>query len=184
MSEVEAMPTPAAPMKPARSARFIEGVLMRCQQDKGLAARLRRADNPNTEYQCWELLAVYGIDLEKPFERLPYAAVVAAMSRAKADRNGTLKLGRAMARCYEEGQESAQAKAKLRRLLACTDTGEACRILRGLLTLIDSRVPEPLDYIRLLEQLLRFHWHPQRVKAQWAQEFYGRSDQAIAGEAS
>tara|TARA_R110001583_G_scaffold60475_2_gene179641 strand:- start:4041 stop:4598 length:558 start_codon:yes stop_codon:yes gene_type:complete len=183
MSEVDAIPAPTeAAAPPSKAARFVDGVLKRCQQDKGLAARLRRADNPSTEYQSWELLAAYNIDLEKSYERLPYAAVGSAMSRAKAERNGSMKLGQAIARCYDDGQESAQAKAKLRRLLACSDTGEACRILRGILTLIASRVSPPLDYARLLTQLLRFHWQPEKIKAQWAQEFYGRNSESAVKE--
>jgi CRISPR system Cascade subunit CasB len=39
------------------------------------------------------------------------------------------------------------------------------------LTLIDSKVSQPLDYVRLLRQL-RFFGH--RTKTQWAQEFYGQ----------
>lgn len=53
---------------------------------------------------------------------------------------------------------------------------ELCRILRPVLALIDSRVPQPLDYIRLLQQLRRFAWDAQQVKSQWAQEFYGRTE--------
>lgn len=156
-----------------RVERFVNNVIQRCQEDKGLAARLRRADNPATEYQSWELLATYGIDLEKDWERLPFATVAAAIAKAKFGRNGNLALGRAIVTSYEDGRESAQAKARLRRLLACDDLSELCRILRPLFSLIDSKVGQPLDYSRLLRQLQRFAFDAQRVKAQWAQEFYG-----------
>jgi CRISPR system Cascade subunit CasB len=160
-----------------KATRFVEGVMARCANDKGLAARLRRADNPNTEYQSWELLAAFNIDLEKEYERRPYAVISAGIARSKFDKNGELRLGQAIASCYnnggDNGKESAQAKARLRRLLACSDTSEVCRILRPLLALIRSKVSQPLDYARLLNQLLSFHWQPERTKAQWAQEFYG-----------
>jgi CRISPR system Cascade subunit CasB len=160
-----------------KAARFVDGVMARCASDKGLAARLRRADNPNTEYQSWELLASFNIDLEKEYERLPYAVVSAAIARSKFEKNGRLKFGQAIASCYsnggDSGNESAQAKARLRRLLACGDTSEVCRILRPLFALIGSKVSQPLDYARLLKQLLGFYWQPERIKAQWAQEFYG-----------
>ncbi|MHB0765394.1 type I-E CRISPR-associated protein Cse2/CasB [Stutzerimonas sp. NM35] len=159
---------------PAREERFISGVIQRCQQDKGLAARLRRADNPATEYQSWELLAGYGIDLEDEWQRLPFATVAAAIAKAKSERNGVLSLGRAIAACYVDGRESSQAKARLRRLLACDDLAELCRILRPLFSLIDSKAGQPLDYLRLLRQLRRFGFAGQQVKAQWAQEFYGQ----------
>jgi len=165
-----------------REARFVSGVLQQCQQDKGLAARLRRADNPATEYQSWELLAAYGIDLEREYQRLPFVTVAAAMAKAKAERNGSLTLGRAIAACYEDGRESSQAKARLRRLLACSDLQEVSRILRSLFSLIDSKAGQPLDYIRLLGQLRSFPFNDQQIKAQWAQEFYGQPVGADAGE--
>lgn len=167
---------------PSREERFVAGVLKLCAENKGTAARLRRADNPATEYQSWELLAAYGIDLEQERERLPFVSVAAAIAKAKAERNGSLGLGRAIAACYESGNASDQAKARLRRLLACDDLPELCRILRPLLSLIDSKVGQPLDYIRLLRQLRRFQFNAQQVRAQWAQEFYGQA--VDAGEES
>lgn len=178
------MPTEPQPAA-SREARFVAFVLAALQKDKGMAARLRRADNPNTEYQSWEFLAGFGIDLEKEYQRLPFVTVAAAMAKAKASSNGSLRLGQAIAQCYSDGAKSDQAKAKLRRVLACDDVPELCRILRPVLTLIESRVPQPLDYIRLLDQLRRFHWDAQKIKAQWAQEFYGqRSEDKQPEEAS
>lgn len=162
--------------------RFVSGVIQQCQQDKGLAARLRRADNPATEYQSWELLASYNIDLEYEQQRLPFVTVAAAIAKAKTERNGLLSLGQGIAACYEDGRESTQAKARLRRLLACDDLPELCRILRPLFSLIDSKAAQPLDYLRLLKQLRRFSFNGQQVKAQWAQEFYGQPF-SKAGEA-
>lgn len=156
------------------SARFVNGVIKKCSQDKGIAARLRRGDNPATEFQTWEFLAAYGVDLERDHQRLPFVTVAAAIAKAKAEKNGSTTLGASLAACYDNGRESDQAKAKLRRLLACSDLDEACRILRPMLSLINSKVGLPLDYIRLLEQLRRFSFNHQMVKAQWAQEFYGQ----------
>ena len=161
--------------QPSREERFVAGVLRLCAENKGMAARLRRADNPATEYQSWELLAAYGIDLEQEHERLPFVSVAAAIAKAKAVHNGSLGLGRAIANCYEEGNVSDQAKARLRRLLACDDLMELCRILRPAFSLIDSKTGKGLDYIRLLRQLRRFSFNAQQVRAQWAQEFYGQA---------
>jgi|SRR5690625_215778 len=159
----------------SRDQRFVEIVTERCQNDKGLAARLRRADNPATEYQSWELLGWFGVNLEKDYERLPFVTVAAAIAKSKCERNGSLTLGRAIASCYDDGRESSQAKARLRRLLACSELSEACRILRPILTLINSKVGQPLDYVRLLRQLRFFGFESgQRTKVQWAQEFYGQ----------
>ena len=168
--------------KLGREQRFVSGVIQQCQQDKGLAARLRRADNPATEYQSWELLASYDIALEHEQQRLPFVTVAAAIAKAKTERNGVLSLGQGIAACYEDGRDSTQAKARLRRLLACDDLSELCRILRPLFSLIDSKAARPLDYLRLLKQLQRFSFNGQQIKAQWAQEFYGQPA-SNAGEA-
>lgn len=176
--------SPAVPGKSqAREQRFVETVIDRCQKDKGLAARLRRADNPAMEYQSWELLGCFGVDLEKDCERLPFVTVAAAIAKSKAERNGSLQLGQAIALCYKDKANDDQAKSRLRRLLACTDLAEVCRILRPVLALINSRVSQPLDYVRLLGQLRFFGAESgQRTKTQWAQEFYGQSAQAQSEE--
>lgn len=172
MQEAQATPPPNKPK--SSDEKFVDTVIAQCLKDKGLAARLRRADNPAMEYQSWELLgslSYLGIDLEVDYKRIPYVTVASAIAKAKAERNGTLSLGRAIAACYEDGRDSAQAKARLRRLLASSELAEVCRLLRPVLTLIDSKVGQPVDYIRLLRQL-RFFGH--RTKTQWAQEFYGQ----------
>lgn len=160
---------------PSRDQRFVEAILQRCAKDKGLAARLRRADNPATEYQSWEVLGALGIDLEKDYQRLPYVTVAATIAKSKAASNGKVSLGRAIAACYEGGRDSNQAKVRLRRLLACDELSEVCRILRPILTLIDSKTGQPLDFVRLLKQLRNFPFYAQSIKAQWAQEFYGQT---------
>ena len=164
---------------PSRDQRFVEAILQRCAKDKGLAARLRRADNPATEYQSCEVLGALGIDLERDYQRLPYVTVAAAIATPKAAANGKLALGRAIASCYDDGRENSQAKARLRRLLACDELAEACRILRPILALIDSKVGQPIDFVRLLGQLRNFPYHPQSIKAQWAQEFYGQAAEPV-----
>lgn len=171
---MEAVKTESTTPGEAREVRFVNAIIKRCEQDKGLAARLRRADNPATEYQSWDLLATYGVDLEKERERLPFVTVAAAIAKAKAQQNGKVTLGKALAACYDDGRESNQAKARLRRLLACTEISELVRHLRPVLTLINSKSGQGLDYHRLLKQLRSFSFDPQRIKAQWAQEFYNQ----------
>jgi len=167
----------------SREERFVEYVLAGIQKDKGLAARLRRADNPATEFQSWDVLAGFGIDLENAAQRLSYATVAAAMARAKAAGNGNMRLGEAIAACYGDVQDS-QAQTKLRRVLTCDNVPELCRILRPVLTLIESRIAGmSLDYARLLRQMSRFAWDAQAVRAEWAQEFYGRVRDTAGREA-
>ena len=156
-----------------RCASFVYFIIERIGKDKGCLAALRRADNPATEYQSWEYLAAFNIDLSKSFERLPYATIAAAIAKAEIKNNGTARIGLAIAKCYKDGSSSDQAKAKLRRLLACNSVEEACRILRPLFSLIDAKSLCSLDYITLLRDLIKFHWDSQLIKSRWAQSFYG-----------
>lgn len=169
----------------SKSLPFVDYIISRCLADNGMRAALKRADNPATEYQSWEVLAGFNIDLERENKRLPYATIAAAIARTKAEKNGVATIGQAIARCYEDGNakgnESDQAKVKLRRLLACDTVPEVCRILRPLLRLIESKGNAALNYARLLDDLLWFgrEESQQRIKARWAQDFYGKS---VAGE--
>lgn len=161
----------------SKSQSFVEYIIKRCQADKGVRAALRRADNPATEYQSWEVLAGFNINLEYANQRLPYATIAAAIARDEVDQNGSLGIGLAIARCYEDGNASDQARAKLRRLLACDSVPEACRIIRPLFSLIAARGALKLNYAKMLDDLLWFgrEENQNRIKARWAQDFYGRT---------
>jgi len=139
-------------------------------KDHGFAAALRRADNEATEYQSWEILSSW-CNLEKEWQRLPYALVGAAIAKAKPGADGYLGIGQAIAKCYEEGNQSDQAKARLRRLLACKTVQEACSILRPILGLASSKGAK-IKYSKLLDDLIRFN--PEYTLSRWAQDFYGR----------
>ena len=158
--------------KSSRNEKFVKFVMERItQKDNGAVAALKRANNPATEYQSWEYLARF-VDIDKEYERLPFAAIGSAVAKAKVEQNGTVKIGQAIARCYVDGNQSDQAKAKLRRLLACETTEEVCRVLRPLFSLISSKGCISLDYVSLLDNLSYFNFNSQRVKSQWAQDFY------------
>lgn len=161
----------------SKSLAFVDYIIDRCQADNGLCAAIKRADNPATEYQSWEILAGFHINLEYENQRLPHATIAAAIARAKAEKNGTARIGQAIAGCYEDGNASDQAKAKLRRLLACDSVPEACRLLRPLFSLIESKGNSTLNYASLLDDLLWFGHDDsqQRIKARWAQSFYGKA---------
>ncbi|MDF0604422.1 type I-E CRISPR-associated protein Cse2/CasB [Neisseriaceae bacterium TC5R-5] len=184
---MEHKPSTAQSPAPNRQQRFVQSLLQRCQQDKGLAAALRRADNPATEYQSWEFLAAHHIDLEQNSQRLPYTTIAAALARSKITHNGSLPLGQALARSYpseKNDQKNSPAKARLRRLLACNQLDELCPVLRPLLTLIDSRLPGQLDYARLLTELCYFERHPEQSKARWAQSFYQTTNKSVTEQES
>jgi CRISPR system Cascade subunit CasB len=157
--------------QPNKSEQFVKFIIDLIQKNNGAAAALKRADNPATEYQSWEYLARF-IDIDKDYERLPYATIASALAKAKAEHNGAVRIGEAIARCYEDGKDSEQAQAKLRRLLACDSVEETCRVLRGLFSLINSKAGIQLNYAELLQDLYWFNADSQRVKSRWAQNFY------------
>lgn len=171
---IEALPHKAK-ASGSQHLAYVNYIISRCK-DNGIRAALKRADNPATEYQSWEVLAGFQINLTFENQRLPYATIAAAIARAKIENNGTAKIGYAIARCYDEGNASVQAKAKLRRLLACDSVKEACRILRPLLKLIEARGNTLVDYATLLNDLLWFsnEDNQTRIRARWAQDFYGQ----------
>jgi len=136
--------------------------------DRAMRARLRRADNPLTEYQSWEYLVRFGVNLEDTCRRKAFATIGAALARAKPKGDGKLGIGRAIASAYDDGSDAPQAKARLRRLLACASSEEACDILRHQLRFIASK-GEGVCYVRLLRDLL---WFSGKTKEQWAQDFY------------
>lgn len=163
--------------KETKEERYVKSVIERIKTDTAMAAALKRADNPATEYQAWEYLADFRIDLENPQERIPYITISAAIARVKPDQDGYYSLGTAIASCYEEGKDSDQARSKLRRLLVCDTIEEVCTILRPLLGLIASR-GKNVAYGRLLNQLVWFAHNPQKIKIKWAQEFFGNIEEA------
>ena len=160
--------------KKLRGQNFIEYVLKRMKGDSAFRSALRRADNPDTEYQSWEYLSGRGgCDLEKPWERLPFALISAAVARSELNMDGYLGIGKAIAACYkDDGNNSDAAKSKLRRLIACSSIEEVCSVLRSLLRLIESKGVR-LKYGQLLDELIYFG-EGERAKIKWASDFYGR----------
>lgn len=156
-----------------RCHAFVHFIIERIGNSKACLAALRRADNPTTEIQSWEYLAIFHVDLSKSYERLPYATISAMIAKSKIRTNGTAWIGHALARCYEDGNNNDQAKMKLRRLLACDSIEEVCRILRPLFSLIHAKGSLTLDFAQLLYDLLDFQGNSQSVKSSWAQNFYG-----------
>jgi CRISPR system Cascade subunit CasB len=157
----------------SKSERFVNFTIERCKHDVSLAAALRRADNPDTEHQSWEHLTAFA-ELDQTSQRLPYVAIAAAIAKARVTQNGGVRIGRAIARCYDDDNQNDQARAKLRRLLACDRVEDVCRILRPMFSLIHEKSGVRLDYARLLKDLLSFNLDPQRTKSRWAMDFYRR----------
>lgn len=144
-------------------------------KDKTALAVLRHADNNAMEYKSWEYLVNF-VDISNKYQRLPFLLIAAGIAKAEIKNDGNVGLGKALAACYEDGNVSDQAKAKLRRLLACDSTEEVCNILRGFFSLINAKGIS-LNFTQLLRNLLKFHYDKQQVKAIWAQSFYSKVEE-------
>jgi len=166
------METATVPRKTSRGSAFVTFVLKRLANDTAFGAALRRADNPATEYQSWEYLAAW-CNLDDAVERTCYATVAAGLGHAKQSTDGPSTIGAAIARCYKDGNQDDSAKRKLRRLLACDSSTEACQWVRPLLRLAESRRVR-VNFGRLLDDLLYFG---PRVRERWATDFYGRKEE-------
>lgn len=164
--------------KESKQEWYVHAVIERIKKDTAMAAALKKADNPATEFKAWEYLADYKVDLEIARERIPYVTVSAAIARAKPEKDGSLTLGQAIAKSGKDEMSGDQERARLRRLLACDNTEEVCTILRHLLSLIASRKLQ-INYGKLLNELVWFEKDPQKTKARWAQSFF-RTPEEVA----
>lgn len=167
----------STPTYAAREQQFVARVLEQCKKDNGFAARLRRADNPDTEYYALGDLAKLGIDITDDSQRLPCALVAAALSRDADTMNtdGTLGIGAALRQCLPD--EEAEDSPRLRRLLACESLHETCQVLRPMLSLVRSKGVR-LGYARLLHDLRSFRFGKeaaQKAKRQWVSDFYRKA---------
>lgn len=161
---------------PSHDEVFVDRIIKTCLDNTDIRAALRRADNPETEYQSWGVLAYASVNLDSDNDRLSHALVAADIARTGAQKTASsVSLGQALARCYSERSRDAQAQAKLRRILACQSIPELVRILRPILRFIASRNAGPLDYASLLRDLRSFGSDKgrERVKIKWAKAFYG-----------
>lgn len=153
-----------------RAQRFVGSIIANIDKDKGMGAKLRQADSPTIEYKAWEYLVRYGnVNLNVEEERKAFCTVGAALSRVKPKKDGTVGLGKALAKCYPSGSEDNPGILRLHRLIACKSTIEVCDILRTLLPFIASKAPETLCYVRLLNDLRYFN---DQTRMRWAQDFF------------
>lgn len=157
--------------KKQKEDRFVEYVLQNLSRDTGFRATLTRADNPQTEPQAWPYLANY-CDLEKPWERLPYALVAACMARLRAEKNGTQSLGEALRFSKENLLEDDDSiERKLRRILACDNVEELVSVLRPILRYVTGKENVSLNYAQLLRDVLYFN---EKTKTIWAKQYYSK----------
>ena len=155
-----------------RYKAFIDYVINRSKNDNKFSSEIRRASNPTFEAGGWETLVQFNISLDFKHTRRAYLIMAAAAVQSKIAEDGTIGIGRALALSYAENQSDDQAKARLRRLLACTSLEDVNMVIRPMLTFVQSRKVTNLNYSGILKQLDGYHFDQDKVRAQWATEFY------------
>lgn len=145
------------------------------KNDKGFAAKLKKADNESTEYLSWEILAPW-VDLEQKSKRRSYALIGASLACSRRKADGSLGLGRALLMTVEDRAKRSEAPtaARLRRILASQDTLELIGILRPNLRYLHAK-EVAFSHSQLLNELLWYNNETsrERTRSKWAAEFFG-----------
>ncbi|WP_028975134.1 type I-E CRISPR-associated protein Cse2/CasB [Spirochaeta cellobiosiphila] len=165
-------------MDDKQSSTFVKLVMERCHgsQDKGYRAKLRKGENPNTEYYCWDILSSY-VNLEYPDDRRVYALIGADIANRDVTVDGEYGLGEALAMAYQDHEHSKDdtgpGGARLRRLLACQNRKDLLLVLPSLLHLLRSK-GITINHSRLLEEVFWFDREDsrERTRSLWAKQFY------------
>lgn len=162
---------------------FVEMVFRRKSEDTAFRARMRAARSTARAPAVWGDLAAF-CSLRNGDDRRILILIGSAIAWDRAEENGTLPIGEAIAKAWDLSEASLRsdewqkspAAARMRRLLACRTTAEVCMVLQPLLSLIRNREVRGLDYSRLLYNLHEFIRAPEKVKAIWAQDFFAMPD--------
>lgn len=153
---------------PGRS--FVERLIeLEKRNDRGRLAELRRGLSPTTEHQAWPALgALAGPLAFKPNGRLIYQTVGALFALHPAHKAiGNLGV---TCRHLAQGREDAFER-RFRRLLAC-DSLEDLRDQLVRIVKMAKSADKAVDYFQLFKDMAWFRSNPQRVKVEWAREYW------------
>lgn len=173
-------PSTSSSATAGRDARFVHYLQQRCQQDRGYAARVKRADQPTGEAQLWDTLTAFHLDPADREAIWPYTLIAAAQARDDSEQHYRLPLGAALAALATDDPHNRSLQMRLQRLLVCRSGRELAQVLKPLLRYLQAQLPGELDYIGLLADLKQFSDAPQKVKARWAAQFWQAEDDAPA----
>ncbi len=166
-----------------KSTAFVNYIINVVNENKGYAARMRKADNDATEYQAWDILANW-VDLEKINERKAYSLIGASLARAKTSRDGNLSLGEALRMIHYKDNpsleiEKSSTALRFRRILACKDQEELLNLLRVTLRYVESK-DLVINYCQLLNEILWFNSEKSRdwTRSKWAKHFFKKGEES------
>jgi len=167
-----------APDHDAQNASFVEALQKLCH-DRGHRAELRRYWSERTRHYAWPVLGhLRALDDER---KMLLAALYATHEREGAPAHaaegpsvGKAFLQLAGGHGNAEGFDSAERH--FRRLLACETFDELAGQLQRLVKRLE-RKGIPLDYVRLLRDLRFWRNNAERVKTDWALDFWQAADE-------
>lgn len=157
-----------------RVKKFVEYVYAKIKDDNGARSRFRGALSSSRSYTSWGDIAPY-MNIEDESTRDACSLICGSIALDEPDGVKSLGLGSALQKCCldaEDGEKGGPCSNRLRRLISCRTTKELCRVLRPILSLVRSRCPGGLDYALLLEELLDYEDHQDKIKARWVGGFY------------
>lgn len=144
-------------------AKHLLQYLRKYKDDRGAMADLRCALSPAKRARAWPLLAPVGGIGDETKETV--AGLFAYHPEESRDGNfGTT--------CRNLATTAESFDARFRRLLACNDRAEVQGHLRGLVLAARPK-GLPVNYEELFADL---RWWGPRVKARWAQEYWGQAE--------
>lgn len=152
---------------------FVKYVFTNKNKDKAFRARLRSALSPNKSYEAWGDISCF-VNLNFIHQRQIYILIGSSIALDFSENDGVLSLGVAIAKAWSKDGDITKGPSatRMRRLLACRTVDEVCEILQPLLSLLRNRIPGQLSYSKLINQLKYFDSNPQRIKSEWAQEYF------------
>ena len=153
--------------KPKKTSEaFVSYVTQKLSWDKSFSAKLKRADNPNTEHYAWDVILPWCHSANDSHRKI-FSLIGASMARKRVTTDGSLSLGYAIAKIEKDNS----ASTRLKKLLACHDVVQLCYHLKPIIRQIEANKIN-LCYEQLLNQLLFFDLYPDRQKKMWAKDCY------------
>lgn len=172
---------PALEQKKTHIERFLQ-YLNSHREDRGMMADLRHGFSAATEYRAWPHLGPW-CDLARDRDRHILRVIGGGFATHGNTAAGVGNLGTTLRRLAlgdsrnEDGLRSFDGR--FRRLLACAEAEEVCRLLPPLLRAAERR-SIPVDYAQLWRDL---HYWGERTRTSWAAGYWSGA-QAAEGEAA
>lgn len=149
-----------------KSEQFVDRYIKMVRSDTACRAALLRADNPVTAPAAWRYLVPF-CPLTDKRQRLAYSLVGAAIAREKPESNGNLSIGEAL-RFLKSREDEDRELARLKRLLACSDSIELVGILQKTVRYLQSKDMK-INYAKLLDDII--YWN-EKTRIRWAEDFF------------